>query len=108
MQTFIMLTSLSPDALKSPQTLEELESLAMEKIRSECPRVEWVSNFAILGRYDYLDIFKAPDIETAMKVSTIIRTFGHAHTEVWGATEWRQYKEMIRLMPGAPETTSSR
>ena len=102
MPTFIMLTQLSPTALKSPQSLEELERLAVKKIQSECPQVEWVHNYAILGKYDYLDIFNAPDIETAMKVSTVIRTFGHAHTELWGATEWRQYKELIRSMPGAP------
>jgi uncharacterized protein with GYD domain len=102
MPTFIMMTTLSPDALKSPKSLEDLEHLAMEKIKSECPQVKWVHNYAILGRYDYLDIFDAPDIETAMKVSTVIRTFGHAKTEIMAATEWRQYKELIRRMPGAP------
>jgi len=61
-----------------------------------------LSNYAILGEYDYLDIFNAPDIDTAMKVATIIRTFGHAHTEVLAAKEWRQYKEMIRNIPGTP------
>ena len=101
MPTFIMLTHLSPNALKSPQTLEELERQAVQKIQSECPQVEWIHSYAILGKYDYLDIFNAPDTDTAMKVSTIIRTFGHAHTEVWAAMEWRQYKEMIRSLPGA-------
>jgi uncharacterized protein with GYD domain len=90
-----MLTRLSPSALKSPLTLGKLERQATEKIQYECPKVEWVHNFAILGGCDYLDIFNAPDIETALKVSTIIRTFGHAHTEVWTATEWKRYKEMI-------------
>lgn len=102
MTTFVMLTKLSPDALKSPKTLEELERLAVEKINTECPGVDWVHNYALLGRYDYLDIFNAPDIDTAMKVATIIRTFGHAQTEILAATEWRQYKEMIRNLPGAP------
>jgi uncharacterized protein with GYD domain len=102
MPTFVMLTRLSPGALKSAQTLEKLEKQAVEKIQIECPKVEWVHNFAILGGCDYLDIFKAPDIETAMKVSTIIRTFGHAQTEVWAATEWKQYKEMIKHL-GTPE-----
>lgn len=103
MPTFIMLTRLSPDALKSPQTLEELERQAVKKIQSQCPGVEWIHNYAVLGNCDYVDIFNAPDIETAMKVSTVIRTFGHAQTEVWPATEWRQYKEMIRNMPGSPQ-----
>jgi uncharacterized protein with GYD domain len=101
MLTFIMLTRLSPDALRSPGSLEELERKAMEQIRKECPQVEWLHNFAILGPCDYLDIFGAPDLETAMEVATIIRTYGHASTEVWTATEWQKYKEMLRKLPKA-------
>jgi hypothetical protein len=94
-----MITRLSPDALSSPSSLEELERKAMEHIRSECPQVEWLHNFAILGPCDYLDIFRAPDTDTAMKVATIIRTFAHAYTEIWTATEWGRFKEMIRHLP---------
>jgi hypothetical protein len=94
-----MITRLSPDALSSPSSLEELERKAMQQIRSECPEVEWLHNFAILGPCDYLDIFRAPDTDTAMKVATIIRTYAHAYTEVWTATEWERFKEMIRHLP---------
>jgi len=48
MITFIMLTRLSPDAVQSPQALEQLERNAMERVRKDCPDVEWVSNYAIL------------------------------------------------------------
>lgn len=102
MLRFAMLTRLSASALRSPQSLEELEKQVMERIATECPGVEWVHNYAVLGGCDYLDIFTAPDIDTAMKVATIIRTFGHATTEVWSLSEWTAYKELIRgLPPGA-------
>lgn len=55
----------------------------------------------MLGPYDYLDIFKAPDIAAATKVATAVRTFGHANTEVWGATEWEEFKELVRYLPPA-------
>ncbi len=99
MQTYIMLTRLLPTALNSPRSLEELEKAAMERIRSQCPEVEWVHNFAVFGGCDYLDIFRAPDNDTAMKISAIIRTFGHASTEIWPATEWRHFKDLIRGLP---------
>lgn len=100
MMTFVMLTRLSPEALASPSALEELEKKVMEHVRKECPKVEWIHNYAILGPCDYLDIFTAPDLETAMRVATIIRAYGHAATEIWTAVEWKKYKDIVRHLPG--------
>jgi len=99
MPHFIMLTRLAPTAVQSPKTLEKLEKKVMEQIKSECPQVDWVHNFAVLGPYDYLDVFRAPDFDAVFKVSAIVRSYGHAHTEIWGATEWAGFKELIREMP---------
>ncbi|MBU6442976.1 MAG: GYD domain-containing protein [Alphaproteobacteria bacterium] len=96
MPTFIMLTRLSPEAVRTPRKLEQLERDVMEHIRKECVGVEWSSSFATLGPYDYRDVLQAPDIEAAARVSAVIRTFGHAHTEVWAATEWDRFKEPVR------------
>ena len=38
---------------------------AMDRVRQKCPQVEWISSYAVLGPCDYLDIFRAPDIEAA-------------------------------------------
>ena len=100
MATFIMLTKLAHAALKEPQGLEKLERQVADRIGAECPEVEWIGSYATLGPYDYLDIFRAPDIESATKVATIIRTFGHAQTETWAATEWERFKEIAgSLLP---------
>jgi uncharacterized protein with GYD domain len=99
MNTFIMLTQVSPEAIHSPHMVEVLERQAMAAVRAECPGVEWVASYAVLGPYDYLDVFRAPDVETATKVSTLVRIAGHARTEVWGATEWPAFKSMVRQLP---------
>ena len=108
MLTFIMLTRLSPGALRSPRSLEELEQQVKEQIQTDCPEIEWVHNYAVLGDCDYLDIFKAPDMEAALKVAAIVRTSGHAHAEIWTATEWRSYKDIIRELPGHAATETGK
>lgn len=71
----------------------------MKYVKTQWPEVEWVHNFAVLGAYDYPDIFRASDMETAFKFSALIRTLGHAQTEVWPATEWGRFKDLIRHLP---------
>ncbi len=99
MATFIMLTRLSHEGLKSPGAMADLSHEVMDHIRKHCPGVVWKASYVVLGPADYVDIFTAPDIETATKVATIIRTFGHATTEVWAATEWEKFNGLLRSLP---------
>jgi uncharacterized protein with GYD domain len=96
MNTYLMLTRLSPGAAPSPASLEHLEKSVMQRIRADCPGVEWRASLAVLGPWDYVDIFDAPDSDTAFKVSTLVRMFGYAHTEVWTVQEWTRFKDMVR------------
>jgi uncharacterized protein with GYD domain len=105
MPTFIMLTRLSPEAVRSPHALQMLERRTMNAVRDECPQVEWLQSYAVLGPCDYLDIFRAPDIETATRVSTLVRIAGHAQTEVWAATEWSKFKDLVAALPEVGELT---
>lgn len=98
MLTFIMLTRLTPEAVRSPSALEDLERRVAAHVHESCPGVEWVGSYAVLGPYDYLDIFHAPDLDTASKVSAVVRTYGHAQTETWPATEWDHFKEIVRAL----------
>jgi uncharacterized protein with GYD domain len=103
MATFILLTQLAhatPETDETPPA--ELERRVVDRIRAACPEVEWAGSYAVLGPYDYLDVFRAPDVETAIEVATIVRRLGHARAEVWGATEWPRFKELARDALGAP------
>jgi len=100
MATFMMLTRLYHGALKDLEGLEKLKRQVADRIGTECPEVEWTGSYATLRPCDYLGIFEAPDIESATKVATVIRTFGHAHTETWAAIEWKRFKEIAgSLLP---------
>lgn len=95
MQTYAMLTRLEPNGLQSPSAVEELEHRVKEHIRLACPTTQWIASYAILGPYDYLDLFRADGLDDASKVSTIVRSYGHAHTELWPLTEWPHFKSII-------------
>ena len=96
MSTFIMLTKLAPDALEKPDAPQTLAQAVTARVEKVCPSVEWKSSYVTLGPYDYLDIFEAPDIETAMQVGTIVLSVGHARTEIWAATDWRSFKALAQ------------
>lgn len=96
MATFIMLTRLSQDAVNSPKEQQLFDKRLMEKIHYECPDVKWLNGFASLGSYDYVDIFEAPDIETANKVSILVKIYSHAHSEIWSTTEWHWFRELMK------------
>ncbi|NBC31578.1 MAG: GYD domain-containing protein [Alphaproteobacteria bacterium] len=99
MPTFVMLTRVSPGTLESPASFQRLEEEAVNRIKTECPDVEWRENLALLGPYDYLDVFTAADNDTALKVSAIVRAHGHAHVEVWAAEDWKRFKSLVRDLP---------
>jgi uncharacterized protein with GYD domain len=104
---FVMATQISPDALHSTRSLELLERQAMDRVAKECPQVEWISSYATLGPYDYIDVFKAPDVETATKVAALIRVLGHSHTEVWSALPWEGFKRMLGTLSQAAEKAAA-
>lgn len=100
MQTYVMMTRLAHETLQSPDNLDTLENQVKQHIQSALNGgVQWMASYAMSGPYDYMDIFQVADNDAAIKISTIVRTFGHAHSEVWPATEWARFKEMARALP---------
>lgn len=96
MATYAMLTRLSPEALTRPAAVSELNRTVEQRIKQECPKVKWIANYSVLGPCDYLDIFEAPDNETATKVALLVRSFGHATTETWVVTPWDRFEKVAK------------
>jgi uncharacterized protein with GYD domain len=96
METFILLTRLAPEAVAEPKFIEKLERKVADRIHKHCPEVKWVGSYSVLGPYDYVDIFEAPNSEAATKVALLIRSFGHGTTETWIATPWDRFVEIAK------------
>jgi len=104
MITCVLLTRLSTDAFTGGETIEQLNERVQERVRQSCPEIRWLSNFAVTGPYDYLDVFEAPSAEVATKVSFIIRSIGHATTETWIATPWDRFVPMAKAVQEGART----
>jgi len=96
MATYVMLTKLSTEAVKDPRSVEELGRAVTQKLKTQCPQVKWLASYSLLGPYDYLDVFDAPDERLASQAALIVRSFGHAITETWTAIPWDRYLGLVR------------
>ncbi|MDA8108453.1 MAG: GYD domain-containing protein [Betaproteobacteria bacterium] len=101
MPNYVMVTRLATQALSQPKSFETLERHVADHVRSICPEVKWLANYAVMGPYDYVDIFSVPDLETAMRVSVIVRSYGRAHSEIWPAVDWDEFKKLVQKIPAA-------
>ena len=54
-----------------------------------------MSHYALLGPYDFMDIFEAPDEEVAAKVSIITLSSGALQAESWTAIPYSRFVELV-------------
>jgi uncharacterized protein with GYD domain len=95
MAVFILMTKLGSNALRDAENREAMGRLWLDKVARSCPDVRWISHYAIFGPYDFMDIFEAPDVETAQRVSLISRAEGAVSAESWHALP---YDEFLRVL----------
>ncbi len=99
MPLFIMATRLTGEEIHPTLRLEEKEHHVMRAVDEAGLDIDWISSYAITGPYDYIDVLQAADIETAMKACLLVRSMGRAHTELWNAAEWKDFKKMLVEIP---------
>ena len=94
MQTYVLMTKLSPEASKQMKDRAKLGRAWLQQVKDKCPDVKFLAHYALLGPYDFLDIYEAPDEKTAAKVSMISLSSGAFQAESWTAIP---YKEFVQL-----------
>lgn len=95
MKTFILLTKLSPEISKQMKDRAKLGRSWLEQVKEKCPEVRFIEHYALLGPFDFLDIYEAPDEETAAKVSLISLTNGAFEAQSLIAIPYKKFLDLI-------------
>ncbi len=95
MPTYILMTRLAAESLHDAKGRRAVGKAWLQKVRKACPEVKWLAHYAMLGPYDFMDIYEAPDVETAHKVSLISRAEGALTAESWGALPYEGYLGLL-------------
>jgi uncharacterized protein with GYD domain len=93
--TFILLTKVSAQKVKEVRDLPNMDSAFQSKLQEECPQVKRVASYALLGAYDFLHIFEAPDAITAAKVALLANEFGPGSTQTLTAIPFGDFAKLV-------------
>jgi len=87
---------LGPEVISDPRGREAVGQEWMKQVNRLCPEVKWISHYALLGHYDFMDIYEAPGDEVAHKVSMISRSGGALMAESWPVLPYDRFLEISR------------
>ncbi len=98
MSTFILMTTLSSQGLGDPHKREHIGRAWFETVKTKCPEVKWIEHYALLGPFDFMDIFEAPNEEVAAKVSMITMSLGAVKAETWAAIPYQRFVKIASTL----------
>lgn len=100
MRTYILMSKMVP---QGPSVVEVVSKMKtgprtrrawIDKVKAKCPNVTFKAHYALLGSWDFMDIYEAPDEETAAKVSMYCSTSAAFQVESWCAIPDRRLEEL--------------
>jgi uncharacterized protein with GYD domain len=94
MQTYMLFTKLSTDLSYEMKNRERQGRSWLGQVRDKCPEVKWLAHYAILGEYDFIDIYEAPNPEIAAKVSMISQANGALQAKSMLAIPYKRFLEL--------------
>jgi uncharacterized protein with GYD domain len=92
------MTKLAPEMSKQLRNQASLGRLWLEQVKEKCPEINFLAHYALLGPYDFLDIYEAPDEETAAKVSLLSLQSGAFQAESWVAIPYKRFIELTEAI----------
>src|SRR5262245_38602557 len=88
MPTFVLMTKLSASSLQDRRSAGRDW---LNKVQKLCPGLKWVAHYALLGPYDFMDVYRAKNEDMAFRVSLLSRELGAVTAESWPAIEYEDY-----------------
>jgi uncharacterized protein with GYD domain len=98
MPTFVLLSKVSPGGTTQVRSVVEGDQKFETQLARQCPDVKRVASYALLGAYDFLHIFEAPDAKEAAKVALLANSFGAASTQTFTAIPFSEFREIVEGM----------
>lgn len=98
MKTFILLTKLSPEVAQKMKARKEIGRNWLDEVKKKCPEVKFLAHYALLGNYDFIDIYEAPNDETAALVSMISRQNGAFEAQSLTAIPYKDFLELTNKL----------
>ncbi len=101
MKTYVMVTKLAPEHVDPVDVAHVMKDRArggtawQSSIKEKCPEVRFLAHYALLGTYDFMDIYEAPSEEIAARVSIITRANGAFQVESWPAIPSANFTQII-------------
>jgi uncharacterized protein with GYD domain len=95
MPIFVLMTRLAPESVHDVRSRRAMGKEWLQRVGASCPGVRWLAHYAILGPYDFMDIYEAPDVETAHTVSMLSRAGGAVTAESWQLMEYDDYMKLL-------------
>lgn len=91
MAIYVLMTRLGPDVMCDPRGRKAVGKEWKKRVDKLCPDVKWLAHYALLGHFDFMDIYEAPNDEVAHKVSLISRSSGATMAESWPAVPYERF-----------------
>ena len=95
MPIYVLMTKLAPGSMQDAQDRSSKGKDWLQKVSKACPDVKWLAHYSLLGPYDFMDMYEAPNDMTAYKISLISRKEGAVSAESWPAIPYEEHLKLL-------------
>ncbi len=103
MPTYVLMTKLSSSQVNDPRGQRSAGHEWLEKVKELCPDLSWKAHYALLGPYDFMDVYDAPDETSAFRVALLSRELGAVTAESWPAVGYDAFLHIAEDVDHAAE-----